>query len=155
MDDMTDNIVLGLSNMQGMNKCYIQSFRTSLILRNVTNAIKSALTEAEVSNVDFLDWAFKEYGARRAATAADAKLAIVGMACRMPGGADDLDKFWELISSGRDTHTTIPESRFDLATHYDPTGKTENATQTPYGNFLQDPGHFDAAFFQMSPREVC
>ncbi|KAA8651450.1 Type I Polyketide synthases (Type I PKS) [Aspergillus tanneri] len=83
-----------------------------------------------------------------------AKLAIVGMGCRFPGGANNLALFWDLLQAGRDVHTTIPPDRFDLKTHYDPTGQVENASPTQFGNFIDTPGFFDAAFFNMSPREA-
>lgn len=76
------------------------------------------------------------------------------MSCRLPGGANDPELFWKLVAEGRDTHTTIPLDRFDLNTHFDPTGQVENSTQTPYMNFMENPGLFDAGFFNMSPREA-
>lgn len=82
------------------------------------------------------------------------KLAVVGMACRFPGGADDPEKFWELLEQGRDAHTPVPSDRFNVETHVDPAGKKPNASKTPYGCFVNDPGLFDAMFFGMSPREA-
>ncbi|KAM3419403.1 hypothetical protein BST61_g5332 [Cercospora zeina] len=82
------------------------------------------------------------------------KLAIVGMACRMPGGADSPKLFWDLLMEGRDTCSTVPSDRFDLGSHFDPTGRVANTTKAQYGNFIRDPGKFDAAFFNMSPREA-
>ncbi|KAJ2990601.1 hypothetical protein NUW58_g2869 [Xylaria curta] len=82
------------------------------------------------------------------------KIAVVGMACRFPGGADDTEKFWELLTQGRDVHTPIPSDRFDVETHFDPTGKTPNTSKTPYGCFVSNPDLFDAMFFGMSPREA-
>lgn len=85
---------------------------------------------------------------------AQAKLAIVGMSCRLPGGANDPEKFWQLLESGLDVSRQIPPDRFDLATHYDAEGKDMNKTMTQYGCFIDDPSLFDAAFFNMSPREA-
>jgi monodictyphenone polyketide synthase len=82
-----------------------------------------------------------------------AKIAIVGMSCRMPGGATDTEKFWELLEKGLDVHRKIPADRFDVDSHYDPAGKAINASHTPYGCFIDEPGLFDAPFFNMSPRE--
>lgn len=84
----------------------------------------------------------------------DSPIAIVGMACRFPGGGDDLDSFWEILEKGRDVHSKIPADRFDVNTHYDSTGKMTNSTLTPYGCFVNEPGLFDAAFFNMSAREA-
>jgi monodictyphenone polyketide synthase len=72
----------------------------------------------------------------------------------MPGGATDTEKFWELLESGLDVHRKIPADRFDVDSHYDPAGKRVNASHTPYGCFIDEPGLFDAPFFNMSPREA-
>ncbi|KAF2017041.1 putative polyketide synthase [Aaosphaeria arxii CBS 175.79] len=82
------------------------------------------------------------------------KIAIVGMSCRMPGGATDTEKFWQLLEDGLDVHRKIPADRFDVDSHYDPTGKRMNTSPTPYGCFIDEPGLFDAPFFNMSPREA-
>jgi hypothetical protein len=82
------------------------------------------------------------------------KIAIVGMSCRMPGGASDTEKFWQLLEQGLDVHRKIPSDRFDVDSHYDPTGKRMNTSMTPYGCFIDEPGLFDAPFFNMSPREA-
>lgn len=80
-------------------------------------------------------------------------IAIVGLAGRFPGG-HDLDSFWEVLSSGLDLHTEIPSTRFDLASHFDPTGSLKNSTSVPYGCFIDNPDLFDARLFNMSPREA-
>ncbi|MCD0450494.1 acyltransferase domain-containing protein [Actinocorallia sp. API 0066] len=71
-------------------------------------------------------------------------LAIVGMACRFPGGADDLDAFWRLLSEGRDGTGPVPPERWT------PTGDHDAR-----GGFLTGPvADFDAAAFGISPREA-
>ncbi|CAI6332007.1 unnamed protein product [Periconia digitata] len=82
------------------------------------------------------------------------KIAIVGMSCRMPGGATDTERFWKLLEQGLDVHRKIPADRFDVDSHHDPTGKRMNTSITPYGCFIDEPGLFDAPFFNMSPREA-
>ena len=82
------------------------------------------------------------------------KIAVVGMACRFPGGADDTEKFWDLPEQGRDVLSRIPPDRFNVQTHFDPAGKKPNTSKTPYGCFVDNPGLFDAMFFGMSPREA-
>jgi monodictyphenone polyketide synthase len=82
------------------------------------------------------------------------KIAIVGMSCRMPASATDTEKFWQLLEQGLDVHRKIPADRFDVDSHYDPTGKRMNTSMTPYGCFIDEPGLFDAPFFNMSPREA-
>jgi len=46
-------------------------------------------------------------------------VAIVGMACVMPG-APDLETFWANIVDGIDSVTEVPPARWDPALHYDP-----------------------------------
>ncbi|KAL1861559.1 Type I Iterative PKS [Diaporthe australafricana] len=83
----------------------------------------------------------------------DSKIAVVGFSGRFPS-ADSNDAFWDLLRAGRDVHRDIPSDRFDWKAHYDPTGKTKNTSRIRYGCFIDDPGHFDARFFNMSPREA-
>ena len=76
------------------------------------------------------------------------------MSCRFPDGANDLDSFWQLLEEGRDVHKNVPADRYDVQTHTDPTGKSQNTSLTPFGCFIDQPGLFDAGFFDMSPREA-
>jgi acyl transferase domain-containing protein len=81
------------------------------------------------------------------------KIAIVGMSGRFPG-ATTLSELWDVLIKGLDVHKPVPADRFDVATHVDREGKRKNTTATPYGCFIDQPGLFDPAFFQMSPREA-
>jgi 3-oxoacyl-(acyl-carrier-protein) synthase len=81
------------------------------------------------------------------------KLAIVGMAGRFPDAASH-EKLWELLSKGLDVHRVVPKDRFNVETHYDPTGKIINTSHTPFGCWIENPGLFDPRFFNMSPREA-
>ena len=47
-------------------------------------------------------------------------IAIVGMSCRFPGGATDLNKFWEIVSSGRSAWSEVPQERFNADAFYHP-----------------------------------
>ncbi|KAI0105678.1 hypothetical protein GGR51DRAFT_571618 [Nemania sp. FL0031] len=80
-------------------------------------------------------------------------IAIIGMGIRLPG-SETLEEFWSVLEDGRDLHERVPADRFDLSTHFDPTGVKPNTTQTPYGVFLERPGYFDRHLFKMSPREA-
>lgn len=83
----------------------------------------------------------------------DSKIAIVGFSGRFPS-ADSNEAFWDLLRAGRDVHRDIPSDRFDWKAHYDSTGKTKNTSRIRYGCFIDEPGNFDARFFNMSPREA-
>ncbi|WP_410600943.1 type I polyketide synthase [Amycolatopsis sp. lyj-90] len=90
-----------------------------------------------------------------AAVPVDEPLAIVGMACRFPGGAASPDEFWEMLRSGTDAVGAFPTDRgWDLEGFYDPDRESEGTTYTRSGAFLRDATGFDAGFFGISPREA-
>jgi acyl transferase domain-containing protein/acyl-CoA synthetase (AMP-forming)/AMP-acid ligase II/acyl carrier protein len=82
------------------------------------------------------------------ATAGTDGIAIIGMACRLPG-ADTPEAFWQLLRHGVDAVGRLPESRVPLETTTDAAHQRERA-----GAFLTQVDGFDAAFFGVSPRET-
>ena len=153
LDRLTAGILNSVSN-SGKPECQVLLFRTSLISKSFLLAIESDLPQVTVIRHDLIDWSIKDLHIRIPRSNKQCKLAVVGMSCRMPGGANNTELFWKLMVDGRDVHTRVPADRFDLSTHYDPSGKTDTATQTPFGNFIDEAGMFDVGFFNMSPREV-
>ncbi|KAH7076878.1 hypothetical protein BKA63DRAFT_468889 [Paraphoma chrysanthemicola] len=83
----------------------------------------------------------------------DSKIAITGFSGRFPEAASN-DKLWQVLKAARDCHRIIPEDRFDWEAHYDEDGKKKNHSRVKYGCFINDPGVFDAKFFNVSPREA-
>ncbi|MFI9504816.1 type I polyketide synthase [Nocardia sp. NPDC052566] len=82
-------------------------------------------------------------------------IAIVGMACRYPGGVESPDDLWRLVAGGVDATTDLPANRgWDIARIYDPTGAQPNRSHTRSGGFLHTAGDFDPAFFGISPNEA-
>ena len=153
LDRLIDGIIHNLSS-SGKAECQILLFRNSLISQAILTSLESALPYTTISKTDLLSWSSKDFSNRVSRSPRESKLAVVGMSSRMPGGANDNELFWQLLMEGRDVHSEIPPDRFDLSTHFDPTGMIPNATETPFGNFIDKPGMFDAAFFNMSPKEV-
>ena len=82
------------------------------------------------------------------------KLAIIGMSGRFPGGANDVEAFWDLLYKGLDVHKSVPPRRWDVNTHIDMTLKKKNTGAVPWGCWIDDAGLFDARFFNISPREA-
>ncbi|WP_374223081.1 type I polyketide synthase [Streptomyces sp. FH025] len=85
----------------------------------------------------------------------DEPLAIVGMACRFPGGAGTPEEFWELLNAGGDAVGGFPTDRgWDLDGFFDPDGESSGTSSTQSGAFLRGAAEFDAGFFGISPREA-
>ncbi|MGW6622059.1 SDR family NAD(P)-dependent oxidoreductase [Nocardia sp. NPDC055002] len=82
-------------------------------------------------------------------------IAIVGMSCRFPGGADSPARLWDLTTRGEDAVTEFPTDRgWDVATLFDPDSGRPGTSSTNLGAFLHDAGDFDPALFGISPREA-
>ncbi|HET8683000.1 MAG TPA: beta-ketoacyl synthase N-terminal-like domain-containing protein, partial [Micromonosporaceae bacterium] len=81
-------------------------------------------------------------------------IAIIGMACRFPGGATSTDAYWRLLTSGVDAISEVPSERWDVEHFYSPSPGAPGKMSTRWGGFLDQVDEFDAEFFGIAPREA-
>lgn len=81
-------------------------------------------------------------------------IAIVGMACRLPGGASSPDALWALLRSRVDATSDVPVDRWDAEALYDPDPDAPGKAYTRRGAFLEHVDGFDPKVFGISPREA-
>src|SRR4051812_22502537 len=81
-------------------------------------------------------------------------IAIVGMGCRLPGGANSPAAFWKLLDDRVDAIRDVPADRWDVDEYYHPDRTRPGKICTRYGGFLERIDLFDAEFFGISPREA-
>jgi acyl transferase domain-containing protein len=96
----------------------------------------------------------KQARAQLGALARAEPIAIVGMGCRFPGGADSPEKFWALLRDGVDAVGPIPRDRWDVDALHDPDPATPGKTSATDGGFVDAVDAFDAGFFGILRREA-
>ena len=82
-------------------------------------------------------------------------IAVVSLACRLPGKSSNPSKLWHFLENGGIASTTPPENRFSFSGHYDNSGRPKTMA-SPGGMFLEDvdPRDIDAQFFGLSRTEA-
>ncbi|CAM1511659.1 Fc.00g091720.m01.CDS01 [Cosmosporella sp. VM-42] len=135
-------------SQQGLRKCKIVPF-SSNAAQLLSTALNRANVDVEVEKV----FTPPRSSPIQQGHFPDSKIAIIGYSGRFPDSASN-EEFWDLLKAGKDVHREIPADRFNWRTHYDPTGKTKNTSRVKYGCFIDEPGLFDARFFNISPREA-
>ncbi|HET6890349.1 MAG TPA: type I polyketide synthase [Pyrinomonadaceae bacterium] len=81
-------------------------------------------------------------------------VAIIGMGCRFPGGADHPKAFWRLLRDGVDAIGEVPSGRWDIDSYFDPDPDAPGKMYTREGGFIEQVDLFDAQFFGISPKEA-
>lgn len=81
------------------------------------------------------------------------EIAIIGMGCKFPGGANSPEAYWDLIINGIDAVDYVPESRWNREVFYSPSNQV-GKVYTDQGGFIDHVDKFDPVFFGISPREA-
>lgn len=83
-------------------------------------------------------------------------IALVGISCRLPGGANSTDELWELLDRGGEAWTPVPEDRFNEKAFHHPSADDPNGTSNHRGgHFISgDLRDFDHSFFHLSPQQA-
>jgi acyl transferase domain-containing protein/NADPH:quinone reductase-like Zn-dependent oxidoreductase/NAD(P)-dependent dehydrogenase (short-subunit alcohol dehydrogenase family)/acyl carrier protein len=81
-------------------------------------------------------------------------IAIIGIGCRIPGGANNPEEFWQLLRAGRSGVREIVSDRWDANAYYDPDPDAPGKIATSFGAFLDQVDRFEPQFFEIAPREA-
>ncbi|SBS75589.1 Phthioceranic/hydroxyphthioceranic acid synthase [uncultured Mycobacterium sp.] len=81
-------------------------------------------------------------------------VAVIGMACRLPGGITSPEQLWDALVRGDDLVTEVPRDRWDNDEYYDPDAGVPGRTTSKWGAFIDDVTGFDPEFFGLSEREA-
>lgn len=110
-------------------------------------AFRAALEKASLTIRQLLE--------ENASLRAKESIAVIGMACRFPGGANSPDLYWDLLKSGRDAISEVPASRWRSSDYLSEDRSAPGRMYCARAGFLDIAvDQFDAGFFGISPKEA-
>lgn len=86
--------------------------------------------------------------------AAGHSIAVIGIGCRFPGGADSPRAFWKMLVGGCDCVREVPPERWNIDQYYDPNSTVRGKMATRWGAFLDGIEDFEPSFFDITLREA-
>src|SRR4051794_28116261 len=81
-------------------------------------------------------------------------IAVVGLGCRFPGGANSPAAYWQLLRDGVDAVSEVPADRWDIDAYFDPNPDAPGKMYTRWGGFIKGVDLFEPQFFGIAPREA-
>src|ERR1700735_5221913 len=81
-------------------------------------------------------------------------IAVVGMGCRFPAGAANLDGFWDLLNTAGDAVGEITPHRWNLRDWFDADPEAHGRMYVRHAALLRDVKGFDPGFFNITPKEA-
>ncbi|KAL7941478.1 putative conidial pigment polyketide synthase PksP/Alb1 [Trichoderma barbatum] len=152
--EAAENMQQALETVGSISQCSLFPISTS-----VCPSLKSSFSPVLSNKVVVVDKIMENIAAGieskypNSAKPGDSKIAVIGMSGRFPESAD-IEAFWDLLYQGLDVHRPVPEDRYNGELYYDPTGKKKNTSKVMHGCWINEPGLFDAKFFNISPKEA-
>lgn len=82
-------------------------------------------------------------------------VAVIGMACRLPAGATNVENLWTALASGQSGWTPHPEDRYMPEIYYHPNPDKKGCYDSKGGHYVEeDIARFDAQFFNVPAAEA-
>jgi acyl transferase domain-containing protein/short-subunit dehydrogenase/acyl carrier protein len=163
-DKQTGFLAMGLTSLMAIH--LIKALRSKLQLSIPVTVLfnypdiesLSNYLNSEIQNALFQNLEPNNYNARFSSRnqESDTQIAVVGMSCRFPGGADSPDSFWNLLIINRNGRKEIPRTRWKINPYLNFLSNKSGETVTRWANFISDESFLDidAGFFKISPKEV-